>query len=235
MLHSRPAPSRPRICRSIPRPAWRRSAANDDDKIISVCGALIDNEKTARADRIKALIARGGAYDRKDMIDRAIDDYDTRAAARSGAGRCLQRARRALAQEGRPAQGAGRFRRGDQAEPGSSPAAKANYKSLAQELERLGALMAVAGKPSFNCAHRPARGGEGDLRQSGACRSRSRDQCDEYQGRSATPRNPRDGRALQREQDAFIARRNAEFGRPGYDLRKAMKERLQDIVGVDGY
>ena len=32
------------------------------------------------------------------------------------------------------------------------PAAKANHKSLAQELERLGALMAVAGKPSFNCA-----------------------------------------------------------------------------------
>ena len=32
------------------------------------------------------------------------------------------------------------------------PTAKANYKSLAQELERLGAQMAVAGKPSFNCA-----------------------------------------------------------------------------------
>ena len=32
------------------------------------------------------------------------------------------------------------------------PTAKGNYKSLAQELERLGALMAVAGKPSFNCA-----------------------------------------------------------------------------------
>ena len=29
---------------------------------------------------------------------------------------------------------------------------KANYKSLAQELERLGALMAVDNKPSFNCA-----------------------------------------------------------------------------------
>jgi tetratricopeptide (TPR) repeat protein len=53
------------------------SAANDDDKIIAVCGALIDNEKTAKADRIKALIARAGAYDRKDMIDRAIADYDT--------------------------------------------------------------------------------------------------------------------------------------------------------------
>ncbi len=31
--------------------------------------------------------------------------------------------------------------------------------------------------------------------------------------------NP-DARALQREQDEFIARRNAEFGRPGYDLKK---------------
>ena len=30
--------------------------------------------------------------------------------------------------------------------------AKANYKSLALELEQLGALKAVAGKPSFNCA-----------------------------------------------------------------------------------
>ena len=44
-----------------------------------------------------------------------------------------------------------------------------------------------------------------------------------------------DARKLQREQEAYIARRNAEFGRPGYDLRKAMKRRLQDIVGVDGY
>jgi succinate dehydrogenase/fumarate reductase flavoprotein subunit len=48
-------------------------------------------------------------------------------------------------------------------------------------------------------------------------------------------KNYDDARALQREQDAFVARRNAEFGRPGYDLRKAMKERMQKLVGVDGY
>jgi tetratricopeptide (TPR) repeat protein len=30
-----------------------------------------------KADRIKALIARAEVYDRKDMIDRAIADYDT--------------------------------------------------------------------------------------------------------------------------------------------------------------
>ena len=30
------------------------------------CGALIDNAKTEKADRIKALIARGAAYERKE-------------------------------------------------------------------------------------------------------------------------------------------------------------------------
>ena len=40
------------------------------------------------------------------------------------------------------------------------------------------------------------------------------------------------GRALQREQDDFIARRNAAFGRPDYDLQKAMKERLDRLLAM---
>jgi hypothetical protein len=36
---------------------------------------------------------------------------------------------------------------------------------------------------------------------------------------------------MQREQEEFIARRNAEFGRPGYDLQKAMKARLRVSTG----
>jgi uncharacterized protein len=48
-------------------------------------------------------------------------------------------------------------------------------------------------------------------------------------------RNAGEAKALQREQDDFIARRNAGFGRPGYDLKKAMQERLQRLNGVDGY
>jgi hypothetical protein len=47
--------------------------------------------------------------------------------------------------------------------------------------------------------------------------------------------NPREARVLQQEQDEFIARRNAGFGRPGYDLQKAMRERLQRLNGVNGY
>jgi hypothetical protein len=37
---------------------------------------------------------------------------------------------------------------------------------------------------------------------------------------------PRDAQALQRDQDAFIESRNAGFGKAGYDLKKAMQDRL---------
>ena len=50
--------------------------------------------------------------------------------------------------------------------------------------------------------------------------------------REAGSGNPGAGRALQREQDDFIARRNAAFGRPDYDLQKAMKERLDRLLAM---
>ncbi len=55
-------------------PCMAAIAANDDDKVVAICSPLIDNDKTAKADRVKALIARAAAYDRKDQIDRAIAD-----------------------------------------------------------------------------------------------------------------------------------------------------------------
>ncbi len=113
-------------------------------------------------------------------------------------------------------------------------AARANYKSLARELERLGALIAVAGKPSFYC--KTARRAV----EKAICSDRELADLDrEIHAMNvrviSDAQNIDDARKLQREQEAYIARRNAEFGRPGYDLRKAMKRRLQDIVGVDGY
>ena len=116
------------------------------------------------------------------------------------------------------------------------PAAKGNYKSLAQELERLGALMAVAGKPSFNCATarravEKAICADPEL----ADLDREINAMNIQVVRDDTGDDARIARALQREQEDFVARRNAAFGRPGYDLRKAMKERLRQIVGADGY
>ena len=160
---------------SIPRRAWRRRTSATPTAIIAICGALIDNEKTAKADRIKALIARAGAYERQRhdrprhrRLRRALRlDPDAR--------RYLQHARRTLAQEGRPAARAGRFRRGDQAQPGSCRRPRPITRRWRRSWSGIGAQMAVAGKPSFNCATAQPRGGEGDLRQSGTGRSRPRD------------------------------------------------------------
>ena len=41
------------------------------------------------------------------------------------------------------------------------------------------------------------------------------------------------GRAMQREQDDFLACRNAEFGKPDYDLRQAMRQRLDHLLAVE--
>jgi tetratricopeptide (TPR) repeat protein len=130
-----------------PAPCVAAVAADDADKIIAVCGALVDNEKTVKADRIKALIARAGAYGRKDQIDRAIADYDAALRfdptlsdifnARGELWRSKGDRPRALADFGAAIKLNPRHE-----------AARANYKSLAQELERLGAQMAIKNKPT---------------------------------------------------------------------------------------
>ena len=116
------------------------------------------------------------------------------------------------------------------------PAAKANHKSLAQELERLGALKAVAGKPSFNCAtaRRPV--------EKAICANPELADLDrEIDGVNirvvrGSQGSPRAGRALQRaagrvHRPPQCAIRQARLRPEG----KAMKERLQEIDGVDGY
>ena len=112
------------------------------------------------------------------------------------------------------------------------PPPRANYKSLALELERLGALMAVDNKPSFNCAT-ARRAVEKAICANPELANLDREinAANTRVVHEANRDNPRAGRALQREQDDFIARRNAGFGRPGYDLQKAMKERLRSSTG----
>jgi tetratricopeptide (TPR) repeat protein len=213
-------------------PCMAAITANDDDRIVSMCGPLIDNDKTLKADRVKALIARAAAYDRKDQIDRAIADdgaalrLDTTQAELFNARGELWR------RKGDRPRALQDFAAAIKLNPNLS-SAKANYKSLAQELERLGALMAVNNRPSFNCAsaRRPVEKAicaSPDLanldRQINAVNTRV--------VREAIENSPSTGRAMQREQDDFIVRRNAGFGRPDYDLQKAMAERLDHLLAV---
>lgn len=218
-----------------PAPCMAAAVANDADKIIEICGALTDNEKTERADRIVALMARASAYGRKDMIDRAITDYDA-----------VLRLDPTLADIFN-ARGELWRRRGDRpkalADFGAAiklnpdhPTAKGNYKSLAQELERLGALMAVAGKPSFNCAA-ARRSVEKAICANPELANLDREinAVNTRMVREAKSDSPRAARTLQREQKEFLARRNAAFGRPDYDLRNAMKERLERLLAIESH
>jgi tetratricopeptide (TPR) repeat protein len=209
------------------------AAADDDGKIINACGELIENEKTARADRIKALIARGAALGRKDMTDQAIDDYDVALRLDPSRADVFNTRGELWRKRGNRPKALADFGTAIRLNP-EHPVARANYKSLAQELERLGALIAVAGKPSFYC--KTARRAV----EKAICANPELADLDrEIHAMNvrviSDARNIDDARKLQREQEAFIARRNVEFGRPGYDLRKVMKARLREIVGADGY
>lgn len=216
-----------------PAPCIAAAAASDDDNTISACGGLIDSEKTVRADRIKALIARGAAYARRDMTDRAIVDYDGALRLDPAMADIFNARGELWRKKGNRPKALTDFDMAIKLNPGH-PAARGNYKSLVQELERLGALMAVAGKPGFNCRI-ARRAVEKAICASPELADLDREIHAMNQRVIDEARNPVKARAFQREQRAFIARRNAEFGQPGYDLRKAMKDRLRKITGVDGY
>jgi len=129
-----------------PAPCVAAAATHDDDNIIAICGALADNDKTLKADRIKALIARAGAWDRKEMIDRAIGDYDTVLRLDPTLADIFNIRGELWHRKGDRPRALADFGAAIKLNP-QHEAARANYRSLAQELERLGAQMAVKNRP----------------------------------------------------------------------------------------
>ena len=207
--------------------------ARDDDKTVAACGALIDNAKTEKADRIKALIARGAAYERKDMTERAIADYDGVLRLDPSLADIHNTRGELWRKKGDLPKAVADFAAAIKLNP-DHVAARANHRALALELERLGALKAIAGKPSFNCAT-ARRKVEKAICADPALADLDREVHGSYVRATRESMTPRQARTLRREQEEFIARRNAAFGRPDYDLQKAMRQRLQRLNGIDGY
>ena len=130
-----------------PAPCVAAVVASDDDRIIAVCGVLVDNDKTLKADRIKALIARGAAFGRKDQVDRAIGDYDVALRLDPKLADIFNIRGELWLKKGDRPHALADFGAAIKLNP-QHEAARANYKSLALELERLGAQMAIKNKPN---------------------------------------------------------------------------------------
>jgi tetratricopeptide (TPR) repeat protein len=216
-----------------PAPCFAAIASSDDDKVVAACGALIDNERTARADRIKALLARASVFARRDQLDRAIADDDAALRLDPTLADTFNDRGELWWKKGDRPKALADFAAALKLNPDHA-AARANTKRLALELERMGAQMAVDGKPSFDCAtaRRPVEKAicaDRDL----ANLDRAINAANTRAVRAATADNPRAGRALQREQDDFLARRDAEFGKAGFDLQKAMRDRLQHLLDIE--
>jgi tetratricopeptide (TPR) repeat protein len=216
-----------------PLPCLAAIAANDDDTIISHCDSLIGNEKNTQPDRIKAALARAAAYDRKQQYDLAIADYDTALRLVPALADAFNHRGEVWRRKGDRPHALADFAAAIRLNPEHSPA-RANYKSLAQELERLGAQMAVSNRPSFDCAtaKRPV---EKTICADPGLAKLDRDINEVFVRVTADQPNRRAALALTQQQRDFIAKRDASFGKRGYDLRVMMEARLKALTRVDGY
>ena len=208
--------------------------ADDADRIIDLCSKVIAFRDTAKADRLKALIARSAAYARKSDIDRAIADADDALRLDPNQPDLLNsRGELWLAKLDRR-KALMDFAAALKLQPDHA-AARTNHKALALEVEKLGAQKAVAGKPSFDCrkAHRRL---EKTICADPALADLDRDIHALYlrvlQNHAG---KPAEQAKLRREHETFMARRAEKFGRRGYDLKAAMTARKLQLTGLDGY
>jgi tetratricopeptide (TPR) repeat protein len=222
-----------------PAPCVAAVTDADDERIVAACSPLIDNDKTQKADRIKALIARGFVLGRKEQLDRAIADYDAALLLDPTLVNAFNARGELWLRKGDRPRALADFAAALKLNPDHAMA-RFNYKSLARELEMEGAWMGMTRTavkiPSLDCvAVRHAV-------EKAICAS---PELLDLDGRinalndkvvqEVAKDSPRAGFALQRVQEDFIARRNARFGRPGYDLRKAMNDRLEHLKAVERY
>lgn len=123
-------------------PCFAAIVAADDDRVLAVCGDLIGHEKTAATDRVKALAARAAVLARRAQLDPAIADYDAALKLDPLRPDLLNARGEAWRSKGDRPRAIRDFGAAIKLDP-QNEAVRANYKMLAQEIERLGAQMSV--------------------------------------------------------------------------------------------
>jgi tetratricopeptide (TPR) repeat protein len=112
----------------------------------------------------------------------------------------------------------------------SDKTAASNHQEIATEMERLSSLAYQKNLPSFNCATARRQVEKAICADPGLAQL-DRNINDVFLRviASAESDSHRAALALTRQQRDFIGKRNASFGRRGYDLRQAMEERLDTL------
>lgn len=123
-------------------PCFAAITAADDDKIIAVCGEMIAHDKLEVSDRVKALEARAAARARKDQLDPAIADYDAVLKLAPFRPDLLNARGELWRRKGDRPHAIRDFETAMRLDP-QNEVARANYKALALEIERMGAKLAV--------------------------------------------------------------------------------------------
>lgn len=115
----------------------------------------------------------------------------------------------------------------------SDAKAASNYKDVSLQIERLNGLASQKSLPSFNCAT-AKRQVEKAICADPALAQLDRDMNEVFLKAVANAEggSHRAALALTQQQREFIEKRNASYGRPGYDLRQAMEERVDQLGAI---
>jgi lipoprotein NlpI len=120
-------------------------AAGDAEAVIAKCGAVIDNDKMARADRVHALMARGRVFASRGLDERALADYSVALALDPVQADAFNSRGEIFRKKGDRPHALADFGAALKLDP-HHVAARENYRSLARELERIGAQMPLKNK-----------------------------------------------------------------------------------------
>jgi tetratricopeptide (TPR) repeat protein len=161
--------------------------------------------------------------------DRAIADYDATVRLDPAFQRAYNNRGAAWRGKGDRARALQDYAEAVRLDPSDKTAAD-NHREITLEIERLGALSYQKNLPSINCAT-AARQVEKAICADPGLAQLDRNISDVFLRAiaSAESGSHRAALALTKQQRDFIAKRNASFGRRGYDLRQAMEDRLDQL------